>query len=40
MASEDLSKLTNNLQNIVSQFKIDKHKKSFVTNENGELVHI
>ena len=40
MASEDLSKLTNNLQNIVSQFKIEKHKKSFVTNENGELVHI
>ena len=40
MASEHLSKLTNNLQNIVSQFKIEKHKKSFVTNENGELVHI
>ncbi|MBP9120037.1 MAG: MCP four helix bundle domain-containing protein [Ignavibacterium sp.] len=39
-ASEDLNRLTLNLQEIVAQFKIDDIESKFAIKENGELIHI
>jgi len=39
LASEDLNRLTINLQEIVSQFKVDNTKQSFAVRQNGKIVH-
>lgn len=37
-ASEDLNRLTENLQNMISQFKIDSHKSNYSVRQNGSLI--
>lgn len=39
-ASEDLNRLTLNLQELVSQFKIDENGSKYAVRQNGKLVHI
>ncbi len=39
-ASEDLSKLTVNLQELIARFKLDENEKSFAVRQNGKLVHV
>ena len=39
-ASEDLNRLTLNLQELVSQFKVEEKEKKFGVRQNGKLVHM
>ena len=39
-ASEDLNRLTLNLQEIVAQFKVDNVGSSYAVRQNGKLVHV
>lgn len=39
-AAEDLSQLTNNLQKLISQFKIDEENSKYAVRQNGKLVTV
>jgi methyl-accepting chemotaxis protein len=39
-ASEDLNRLTLNLQELVAQFKVDENSSKYAVRTNGKLVHI
>lgn len=39
-ASEDLNRLTLNLQELVAQFKVDENGSKYAVRQNGKLIHI
>ena len=39
-ASEDLNRLTLNLQELVAQFKVDERGSNYAVRQNGKLVHV
>jgi len=39
-ASEDLNRLTLNLQELVAQFKVDEHGSTYAVRTNGKLIHV
>ena len=39
-ASEDLNRLTLNLQELVAKFKVDDHGSNYVVRTNGKLIHV
>jgi methyl-accepting chemotaxis protein len=39
-ASEDLNKLTLNLQELVAQFKLDDKEEKYAVRTNGKLIHV
>ena len=39
-ASEDLNRLTLNLQELIAQFKVDEDGSKYAVRQNGKLVHM